>query len=38
MAAGIATLEVMETERIVENAARQGARLKTALETMAKDF
>jgi len=38
MAAGIATLEVMESERIVENAARQGARLKTALETMAKDF
>ena len=38
MAAGIATLEVMESERIVENAARKGARLKAALEAMAKDF
>jgi ornithine--oxo-acid transaminase len=35
MAAGIATLEVIRSERLVENAARQGARLITAFEAMA---
>ena len=35
MAAGLATLEVIEGERLVQNAARTGARLLAALETMA---
>ena len=35
MAAGIATLEVIESERVVENAARQGARLLAAFKAMA---
>lgn len=36
MAAGLATLEVMESERLMENAARTGARLLAAFETMSK--
>src|SRR5919109_1114195 len=36
MAAGIATLEVIETERLVENSARQGQRLLETLAAMAK--
>jgi ornithine--oxo-acid transaminase len=35
MAAGLATLEVIESERLIENAARIGARLLTAFEAMA---
>jgi ornithine--oxo-acid transaminase len=35
MAAGIATLEILESERIVENAARLGARLVAAFTAMA---
>ena len=35
MAAGLATLEVIESERLTEKAARMGARLMTALATMA---
>ena len=38
MAAGLATLEVLETERLVENAARLGARLLTALGEMASRY
>ena len=38
MAAGLATLEVLETERLVENAARLGARLLTALREMASRY
>jgi ornithine--oxo-acid transaminase len=38
MAAGIATLEVIESERLIENAARMGARLLTAFQTMASGF
>ena len=34
MAAGIATLEVMKAERLVENAARRGAELRLALKAM----
>ncbi len=34
MAAGIATLEVMKAERLVENAARRGAELRLALNAM----
>ena len=34
MAAGIATLEVMKAERLVENAARRGAELRVALNAM----
>jgi ornithine--oxo-acid transaminase len=34
MAAGIATLEVLESEHLVENAARLGARLLSAFEAM----
>jgi ornithine--oxo-acid transaminase len=34
MAAGIATLEILESERVIENAARQGARLIAAFEAM----
>ncbi len=35
MAAGLATLEVIEREGVVENAARQGARLLAAFQAMA---
>jgi ornithine--oxo-acid transaminase len=35
MAAGLATLQVIDDERLVENAARQGARLATAFTAMA---
>jgi ornithine--oxo-acid transaminase len=35
MAAGIATLEVIESEKLVENAARTGERLLTAFKSMA---
>jgi ornithine--oxo-acid transaminase len=35
MAAGLATLEVIESERLVENAALKGARLLSAFEQMA---
>ncbi|ARP98437.1 aspartate aminotransferase family protein [Pseudorhodoplanes sinuspersici] len=35
MAAGIATLEVIESEKLVENAARTGQRLLTAFKDMA---
>lgn len=35
MAAGIATLEVLESEKLVENAARTGERLLTAFRDMA---
>ena len=38
MAAGIATLEVMERERVTENAARLGERLMAAFEAMAARF
>ena len=38
MAAGLATLEVLESERLVENAARQGARLLAAFEAMAERY
>src|ERR1700733_14783696 len=38
MAAGIATLEVLESERLIENAARMGARLLTALQAMASRY
>jgi ornithine--oxo-acid transaminase len=34
MAAGIATLEVLDSEKLIENAARQGARLIAALAAM----
>jgi ornithine--oxo-acid transaminase len=35
MAAGLATLEVLESEKLISNAARMGTRLLTALEQMA---
>jgi ornithine--oxo-acid transaminase len=38
MAAGIATLEVIESERLIQNAARMGARLLSALQAMASGF
>jgi ornithine--oxo-acid transaminase len=38
MAAGIATLEVIESERLIENAARMGARLLTGFQAMASGF
>ena len=38
MAAGIATLEVLESERLIENAARLGARLLSAFEVMASRY
>jgi ornithine--oxo-acid transaminase len=38
MAAGLATLEVLESERLVENAARMGTRLLTAFQAMASRF
>jgi ornithine--oxo-acid transaminase len=38
MAAGIATLEVIESERLVENAARKGERLLNAFRQMAERY
>jgi ornithine--oxo-acid transaminase len=38
MAAGIATLEVLKAERVVENAARLGARLVRELATLADNY
>jgi ornithine--oxo-acid transaminase len=38
MAAGLATLEVIETERLLDNAARQGARLLRAFEEFAQRY
>jgi ornithine--oxo-acid transaminase len=38
MAAGLATLEVLESERLIENAARLGARLLIALQAMASRY
>jgi ornithine--oxo-acid transaminase len=38
MAAGIATLEVLESERLIENAARRGASLLTAFQAMASRY
>jgi ornithine--oxo-acid transaminase len=38
MAAGLATLEVMESEKLVENAARIGARLMATLGDMAQRY
>jgi ornithine--oxo-acid transaminase len=38
MAAGIATLEVMESERLIENAARTGDRLLRTLKTMSERY
>src|ERR1700712_5042124 len=38
MAAGIATLEVMKHERLVENSARRGAELRLALQNMIPQF
>jgi ornithine--oxo-acid transaminase len=38
MAAGLATLEVIESERLIENAARLGTRLLTALQEMASRY
>jgi ornithine--oxo-acid transaminase len=34
MAAGLATLEVLETEKLISNAAQQGARLRAMFEAM----
>jgi ornithine--oxo-acid transaminase len=38
MAAGLATLEVIESERLVQRAAQTGARLLTAFEAMAERY
>src|SRR5204863_8706257 len=38
MAAGLATLEVLESERLMENAARMGARLLRSFEAMAQRY
>jgi ornithine--oxo-acid transaminase len=38
MAAGIATLDVMKNERVVENAAEKGARLLAAFNRMAGEY
>ena len=38
MAAGLATLEVIESERLMENAGRTGARLRAAFEAMARRY
>jgi ornithine--oxo-acid transaminase len=38
MAAGIATLEVIKSEKLVENAAIQGARIKRAFEEMVERY
>jgi ornithine--oxo-acid transaminase len=38
MAAGIATLEIMKHEKLVENAAKRGAEMRLALQNMIPDF
>jgi len=38
MAAGLATLEVIESERLIQNAARTGARLLEAFQGMARNY
>ena len=38
MAAGLATLEILESERLIENAERTGARLLAAFEGMARRY
>src|SRR6202048_1020292 len=38
MAAGLATLEVIESERLMQNAGRTGARLRAAFEAMARRY
>lgn len=38
MAAGIATLEIMKHEKLVENAAKRGAELRLALQNMIPEF
>ena len=38
MAAGLATLEVIESERLVQNAARMGARLMASFQDMAERY
>jgi ornithine--oxo-acid transaminase len=38
MAAGLATLDVLESDGLVENTARMGARLLAAFQVMAKDY
>jgi ornithine--oxo-acid transaminase len=38
MAAGLASLEVLEAERLIENAAARGSRLLRAFEAMAERF
>ncbi|MDR3462851.1 MAG: aspartate aminotransferase family protein [Beijerinckiaceae bacterium] len=38
MAAGLATLEVLESEKLIENAARTGARLMAAFSDMAERY
>ena len=38
MAAGLATLDVLESDGLVENAARMGARLLAAFQVMASDY
>jgi ornithine--oxo-acid transaminase len=38
MAAGLATLEVLESERLIENAAQLGERLLIAFKAMASDY
>jgi ornithine--oxo-acid transaminase len=38
MAAGIATLDILESEHLVENAARRGARLLASFEAMASRY
>jgi ornithine--oxo-acid transaminase len=38
MAAGLATLDVLESDGLVENAARMGARLLATFQVMASDY
>jgi ornithine--oxo-acid transaminase len=38
MAAGLATLDVLESERLIDNAAEAGARLLTAFQVMASNY
>jgi ornithine--oxo-acid transaminase len=38
MAAGIATLEIMKQEKLVENAAKRGAEIRLALQNMVPEF
>src|SRR5687767_15735821 len=38
MAAGLATLDVLESEQVIENAAAKGARLTAAFADMAKRY